>query len=148
MCEENAVEKLVSFNFAGFNTEVEDALSFNARNADPRVRPFYSRILYTWYITRGDYRNGSSLPSSFVVVRHNTRIPAALVMYQRARKLATLVTEPSNFTPMAELQIEAYLGAVNALSLVDQKVAWIAIPLTAESDYLVCPFLLLQVLSG
>jgi len=63
MCEENAVEKLVSFNFAGFNTEVEDALSFNARNADPCIRPFYSRILYTWYITRGDYRNGSSLPS-------------------------------------------------------------------------------------
>ena len=62
MCEENAVEKLVSFNFVGFNTEVEDALSFNARNADPRVRPFYSRILYTWYITRGDYRSGSSLP--------------------------------------------------------------------------------------
>jgi len=43
---------------------------------------------------------------------------------------------------MAELQIEAYLAAVNALSLVDQKVAWIAIPLAAEPDYVVrrlCP---------
>lgn len=68
MCEENAVEKLASFNFAGFNTEVEDALSFNARNADPRIRPFYSRIIYTWYITRGDYRNGSSFPSFFPVL--------------------------------------------------------------------------------
>jgi len=58
-------------------------------------------------------------------------------MYQRARKLATLATEPSNFVPMAELQIEAYLAAVNALSLVDQKVAWIAIPLAAEPDYVV-----------
>lgn len=38
---------------------------------------------------------------------------------------------------MAELQMEAYLAAVNALSLVDQKVAWITIPLTAEPDYLV-----------
>ena len=138
MCEENAVEKLVSFNFAGFNTEVEDALSFNARNADPRVRPFYSRILYTWYITRGDYRNGSSLPStlSFATLC-NTRISAALVMYQRARKLGTLATEPSDFAPMAELQMEAYLGAMNALSLVDQKAAWITIPLTTEPDYLV-----------
>ena len=139
MCEENAVEKLVSFNFAGFNTEVEDALSFNARNADPRVRPFYSRILYTWYVTRGDYRNGSSLFSLSALTLCNTWIPAALVMYQRARKLATLaVVEPSNFVPMAELQMEAYLGAVNVLSLVDQKVAWIAIPLTPEAEYVVC----------
>lgn len=75
-------------------------------------------------------------------------ILAALVMYQRARKLATLAAEPSNFVPMAELQIEAYLGAVNALSLVDQKVAWIAIPLTAESDYVVCSLLLLLTSSG
>jgi len=147
MCEENAVEKLVSFNFAGFNTEVEDALSFNARNADPRIRPFYSRILYTWYITRGDYRNGLSF-LSFRYNTFNTRIPAALVMYQRARKLATLAAEPSNFVPMAELQIEAYLGAVNVLSLVDQKVAWIAIPLTAEADYIVRPLLLSLALSG
>ena len=77
MCEENAVEKLVSFNFAGFNSEVEDALSFNARNADPRVRPFYSRILYTWYITRGDYRNGPSLPLfllfSYLVIQPSQR---------------------------------------------------------------------------
>lgn len=72
-----------------------------------------------------------------VVMRRNTRILAALVMYQRAGKLAILAAEPSNFVPMAELQIEAYLGAVNALSLVDQKVAWIAIPLVNESDYIV-----------
>jgi len=83
-----------------------------------------------------------------VVVRRNTRILAALVMYQRARKLATLAAEPSNFVPMAELQMEAYLGAVNALSLVDQKAAWIAIPLATESDSLVCPLQLSQVSSG
>lgn len=72
-----------------------------------------------------------------VVMRRNTKIPAALVMYQRARKLTTLAAEPENFVAMAELRIEAYLGSVNALSLVDQKVAWIAIPLNAESDYTV-----------
>lgn len=83
-----------------------------------------------------------------VVLRRNTRIPAALVMYQRARKLATLAAEPSNFVPMAELQMEAYLGAVNALSLVDQKAAWIAIPLAAESDSFVCLLLLSQLFLG
>ena len=60
MCEEHAVDKLMAFNFAGLADEVEDALAFKARNADPRTRPFYSRILYTWYISRGDYRNGES----------------------------------------------------------------------------------------
>ena len=73
----------------------------------------------------------------FVFTLCNTRISAALVMYHRARKLAILAAEPSNFVPMAELQMEAYLGAANALSLVDQKVAWIAIPHAAESDYVV-----------
>jgi len=68
-------------------------------------------------------------------------------MYQRARKLATLAADPSNFVSMAELQIEAYLGAVNALSLVDQKVAWIAIPFAAESDYVVRHILWFLVLS-
>ena len=69
-------------------------------------------------------------------------------MYQRARKLATLAAEPSNYVPMAELQIEAYLGAVNALSLVDQKVAWIAIPLVADSDYIVRRVLWFLILPG
>ena len=60
MSEEHAVDRLMTYTFAGLADEVEDALSFKARNADPRVRPFYSRILYTWYIQRGDYRNGAS----------------------------------------------------------------------------------------
>lgn len=58
MCEENAVEKLMTFDFAGIGSEVEAALAFKARNADPRSKPSYSRILYTWYTGRGDYRNG------------------------------------------------------------------------------------------
>ena len=61
MCEDHAVDRLMSYTFAGLLDEVEDALSFKARNADPRTRPFYSRILYTWYVSRGDYRNGESL---------------------------------------------------------------------------------------
>ena len=58
MCEEHAIERLMSFNFVGIVDEVEGSLSFKARNADPRIQPFYSRILYTWYVTHGDYRNG------------------------------------------------------------------------------------------
>lgn len=58
MCETDQVEKLLSFNFAGYADEVEDALAFKARNGDPLVRPNYSQILYSWYLLRGDYRNG------------------------------------------------------------------------------------------
>jgi nuclear pore complex protein Nup160 len=68
MCEDNALETLMSFNFAGIADEVEAALSFKARNVDPRVRPCYSKILYLWYIRRGDYRNGMASAWSTVAV--------------------------------------------------------------------------------
>ncbi|KAJ3536697.1 hypothetical protein NM688_g6802 [Phlebia brevispora] len=116
MCEEHAVDRLMTFNFSGLADEVEDSLSFKARNADPRIRPFYSRILYTWYTSRGDYRN------------------AALTMYQRARKLAELSSNnPEQFTSLAGLQLEAYLVSMNALSIVDTKSAWIILPFTTEA---------------
>ncbi|KAJ7783415.1 hypothetical protein B0H14DRAFT_3585053 [Mycena olivaceomarginata] len=104
MCEDNAVEKLVSFNFPGFDDEVEEALAFKARNVDPRIQPSYSRILYSWHTFRGDHRN------------------AALVMYQRARKLQ----DPHCFRSF--VQKEAYMVAINSLSLVDQRNAWFLLP--------------------
>lgn len=61
MCEENAVERLITFNFAGLSDYVEEVLSFKARNSNPCDRPFYSRILYAWYAAKGDYRNGEHL---------------------------------------------------------------------------------------
>ncbi|EKM59586.1 uncharacterized protein PHACADRAFT_87488 [Phanerochaete carnosa HHB-10118-sp] len=117
MCEEHAVDRLMTYSFAGVTDEVEDALSFKARNADPRIRPFYSRILYTWYIDRGDYRN------------------AALTMYQRARKLGNVISgNPDQFLSLAELQLEAYLVCINALSLIDPKGAWFILPISAENS--------------
>ncbi|KAH9853874.1 nucleoporin Nup120/160-domain-containing protein [Lenzites betulinus] len=117
MCEENAVDRLMALNFAGLAEEVEDALAFKARNADPRIRPFYSRILYTWYVSRGDYRN------------------AALTMYQRARKLAALLGDPAAFVELAELQLEAYVVAMNSLALVDPKNQWFTLPITGETGH-------------
>jgi nuclear pore complex protein Nup160 len=67
MCEDKAVEKLVSFNFPGFVDEVEEALAFKARNVDPRIQPSYSRILYSWYTFRGDHRNGNYLQFMLVL---------------------------------------------------------------------------------
>ncbi|KAI0092550.1 nucleoporin Nup120/160-domain-containing protein [Irpex rosettiformis] len=118
MCEEHAVDRLMSYNFAGVVDEVEASLSFKARNADPQVRPFYSKILYTWYIARGDYRN------------------AASTMYQRARRFGALAQSPSEgYMRLAQLQLEAYAISINSLSLIDQKSAWFVLPVTTESVY-------------
>lgn len=136
MCEEHAVDRLTTYNFARLSDEVEDALSFKVRNADPRIRPFYSRILYTWYITRGDYRNGQlpDRPSPMSIIDTILRLLAALTMYQRARKLANVIgSNPDQFISLAEQQLEAFVVSINALSLIDPKSAWFVLPLSAET---------------
>ena len=139
MCEENAVEKLMTFNFAGIAEEVEDSLSFKARNVDPRVQPLYSRILYSWYVFRGDYRNGKhchlSRLYSYLSPASST---AALTMYQRARKLRDLTDDPSLLMSLAEEQLEAYFLAMNSLSLLDPKSAWIIMPVFSDNGREVC----------
>ncbi|KAI6004184.1 nucleoporin Nup120/160-domain-containing protein [Pisolithus albus] len=115
MCEENAVEELISLNFAGFSCEVDDALAFKARNTDPRVRPFYSRILYTWYTRRGDHRS------------------AARTMYMRARKLQELSGSPAEMSSLMDDQAESYLLAINSLSLLEEKKAWFVVQTLANN---------------
>ncbi|KAF9535022.1 nucleoporin Nup120/160-domain-containing protein [Crepidotus variabilis] len=114
MCEENAVEKLMAFDFAGIAGEVEAALAFKARNADPRSKPSYPRILYTWYTRRGDYRN------------------ASLTMYQRARRLYDVIVDPTSFVSLAEDQLEALSVAINSLYLVEEKAQWILVPVVPD----------------
>lgn len=138
MCEGHAVDSLMTYTFAGLADEVEDALSFKARNADPCIRPFYSRILYTWYINRGDYRNGTlacRLSCHLYIELSNVVRPlAALTMYQRARKLGIVINNnPEQFVDLAEMQLEAYLVSINALSLIDPKSAWFVLSISADS---------------
>ena len=62
-------------------------------------------------------------------------------MYQRARRLQQLSVDASDFIPLAEEQLEAMMVAINALSLVDQQSAWIAVPVlkeTAMVGHVVC----------
>lgn len=55
-------------------------------------------------------------------------------MYQRARKLGNAISNnPVQFLDLAELQLEAYLVSINALSLIDPKSAWFVLPISAES---------------
>ncbi|KAK2466397.1 hypothetical protein APHAL10511_002039 [Amanita phalloides] len=115
MCEDNAVHELLTFNFAGISDEVEDALSFKARNVDPRMKPCYAKILYAWHTSRGDHRK------------------AALAMYDRARKINDLIADAQSFVALAEEQLSAYTVALNSLSLVDQGSAWFVLSTVSES---------------
>lgn len=59
---------------------------------------------------------------------------AASIMYQRARKLQGLWTrEPSLVTRLAGEQLEAYMIAMNALSLADPKNLWFLLPGSADA---------------
>ena len=71
----------------------------------------------------------------YMLVRSvQTLFSAALAMYQRARKLHELIVRtPSLFLTLANEELEAYLIAINALSLVDEKDAWILVPGVVDS---------------
>ncbi|TDL29800.1 hypothetical protein BD410DRAFT_817789 [Rickenella mellea] len=109
MCEDDVIDRLMALNFGELAKDVEAALSFKARNADPRIRPPYAQILYTWHVLRGEYRNGAS------------------VMYLRARRLSELQGDPAQTVSLADQQADALVVATNALSITDPKSAWIVV---------------------
>lgn len=53
-------------------------------------------------------------------------------MYQRARKLHDLIGDPSQTLALAEEQLESYIVAMNALSLLDHANAWIVMPIASD----------------
>jgi len=53
-------------------------------------------------------------------------------MYQRARKLRDIITDPQTFLTLAEDQLESLSVAINALYLVDEKSAWILMPVIPD----------------
>ena len=59
---------------------------------------------------------------------------AAMIMYQRARKLGSLRAAPEDFLAISELQLEAYAVSINSLSLVDEKCAWFTMPVSSENS--------------
>lgn len=58
---------------------------------------------------------------------------ASLTMYQRARKLQDVITDVTSFIALAEDQLEALSVAVNALNLVDEKNAWVLMPIVSDA---------------
>jgi nuclear pore complex protein Nup160 len=58
MCEANEVGRLNELGFVGLAREMEAVLRFKASNSDPLRTPNYYKVLYSWHISRGDYRSG------------------------------------------------------------------------------------------
>lgn len=66
---------------------------------------------------------------STISASYSLRPIASLTMYQRARKIHSLLTNNPGLLPtLASLELDAYMIASNALSLVDPKNAWVLIP--------------------
>ncbi|PLW49745.1 hypothetical protein PCASD_01568 [Puccinia coronata f. sp. avenae] len=107
MCEANEVDRLIHFTWLGLQTEFEKTISFRARNSDPLVPPNYFAILYAYHMNRADYRS------------------AAIAMYQHGRKIGDISLKGGAFQFLMTQQCQSYLAAINALSLVPEKHAWI-----------------------
>lgn len=112
MCEAGQVGRLARLGFIGFQRDVEERLTFKARNSDPLKAPNYYRVLYSWHIARGDYRS------------------AAEIMYAQGQRFASLVASSTariSTHSLGAMQAQSYLAAINALALVDKRNAWISV---------------------
>ncbi|CAG8793048.1 19418_t:CDS:10, partial [Cetraspora pellucida] len=106
MCEKKQVSKLLEFPFINFRRDFETILEFHARNHDIKESPNYSKICYTYYLSRQQNRD------------------AARIMYQYANKVENMGSIFDNFQKgMTELA-SSYLSAINALEVLDKSLAW------------------------
>ncbi|GAA5940387.1 uncharacterized protein JCM15063_002619 [Sporobolomyces koalae] len=109
VCENGATSLLTTLSFVGLEGDLERNLSFRARNSDPLAQPDYYKVLYAWHVSKGDYKS------------------AGTVMYQQARRIGEIALRGGSFRDLATVQCQSYLAAANALSLVKQEHAWVAI---------------------
>ncbi|ORX40189.1 nucleoporin Nup120/160-domain-containing protein [Kockovaella imperatae] len=111
MCEANEIGRLNALGFVGLQQEVEKLIRFKARHSDPVRYPNYYKVLYSWHVSRGDYRS------------------AGEIMYLQARRLDTDPGKSSSpLSDLAVMQARSYLASINCMSMVDKTQAWIAIP--------------------
>ncbi|KAH9817318.1 nucleoporin Nup120/160-domain-containing protein [Melampsora americana] len=125
MCEANEIDQLLRFSFLGLQNEFERTISFRARNSDPMSTPNYYQVLYAYHITKGDYRS------------------AGMAMYQHGKRVGEVTMRGAGgdaYQCLMTQQCQSYLAAINALSLVPAKHAWIPLacpkpPIEAPTAY-------------
>ena len=60
MSEAGQVDLLLRLPFIGLRNELESQLEFRSRNEDPRSPLCFAKFLYSYYLSRSDYRKGDS----------------------------------------------------------------------------------------
>ncbi|GAA94608.1 uncharacterized protein L969DRAFT_94605 [Mixia osmundae IAM 14324] len=116
--DEGDVDLLIGYSFGQLQAAVSEFLDFRARNSDPRGTPNHYQVLSVWHLARGDYRS------------------AGQVMYQQARRMAESAarSHAHSFADEAARQCEAYLAAINLLSLVPKSQAWISLRVESSAS--------------
>ncbi|KAJ2503469.1 hypothetical protein GGH96_000259 [Coemansia sp. RSA 1972] len=109
LCERDNVAMLCRLSFPGLQEEIEHSLLFKARHSDLLARPCYYKILYSFHVYRGNYRN------------------AASAMYQYARRLGTAIRQSGDVARLLVEQGQALLACVNGLTIVDREYAWVVV---------------------
>ncbi|KAJ2771869.1 hypothetical protein IWQ56_001615 [Coemansia nantahalensis] len=112
LCEQaGGVAILCRLSFIGLQEEVERNLLFKAHHGDPLATPSYYKILYSFHVYRGNYRN------------------AASAMYQYARRLAAVLRSSSgcDVERLLAEQSQALLACANGLSIVDRQYTWVVV---------------------
>lgn len=59
---------------------------------------------------------------------------AGEIMYKQGRRFAEGTSSKVSAFELAAMQARSYLAAINALSLVDERNAWIALPAASRQD--------------
>jgi len=125
ICEEEEVGMLCSLSFAGMLPQVQKILEFKARNSQVPSIPNYYKILYSFYVSKGDYLNGcpSTRNSNLASFQRATRInnpslSAAKSMYNYGKRLGE---QSGRFSlGIAGEEARAFLASINALSLLSK----------------------------
>ncbi|KAJ2587738.1 hypothetical protein IWW49_003328, partial [Coemansia sp. RSA 1797] len=116
LCERDNVAMLCRLSFPGLQEEIEHSLLFKARHSDLLARPCYYKILYSFHVYRGNYRN------------------AASAMYQYARRLGTAIRQSGDVARLLVEQGQALLACVNGLTIVDREYAWVVVSHQSDDD--------------
>lgn len=148
MCHNNQIQALLSLPFIGLENQVEQELTFRARNSDPLSTPNYYQILFAWHIMKTDYRQGMLLNSIRGITKLTFPSSAGVTMYLQGRRIADHMNSTRNrrhgedsrsgedYGNYLAKQAQSYLAVIQAFSLTDSKNSWFTIPATQSAPFL------------
>lgn len=125
LVERNEGARLCSYPWIGLQDEVDDALEYKClQTIDVTSGPPFHKMLAAWRIQRGNYRGGTSRPSTLALfcspLANRT---AAIILYEELQRLQT--ANVGLVDPDSRVVSDAYLALINVLSCVQEDQAWI-----------------------